>query len=547
MTWPTITVAMFRVLATRISAAATSLTWVTPPGTPSTSAAPIVWTESITSSCGRTSLDVAEHRAEVGLGGEVELVVDAAGAVGAQPHLGGRLLAGDVERAQPRAGGLRGHLEQQRRLADAGLAGQQHRGAGHQAAAEHPVELGHAAGAGQGVLDRDLPDRHRGRGHRAGLGAALRGRRLRDAAPRLALAAAADPLRGLPAALAAAVRRTGRGLGTAHDGDGMPGHRQAPANPPPAPATSRRTPRPMTPRAMIGTIHPTCPGGTDHDDRRIESAPTLATVAAEAGVSRQTVSNALNSPELLRPDTLERVQAAIERLGYSPNRAARSLRTRSSHLIGLRGRAGRRGQRQRADGPLRALAGGQHPRRGLPRAAVLRRAAAAARRGGGGGPADPVAGYDELLRSAAVDAFVVTDTYRGNPQAAWLTRQGRAVRGLRPALGRARRRAPVGRRRRPGRRRARGRPPRRARPHPDRLGRLEEGLLHRRGPAQRLDRPDARARAVHQPAQRPRRGPPRLRPPGRPRAARHRAADRASCASATPWRWGCCARWPSGA
>ena len=66
------------------------------------------------------------------------------------------------------------------------------------------------------------------------------------------------------------------------------------------------------------------------------SAPTLATVADEAGVSRQTVSNALNSPELLRPDTLARVQAAIERLGYSPNRAARNLRTRASHLVGLR-------------------------------------------------------------------------------------------------------------------------------------------------------------------------------------------------------------------
>src|SRR6478735_10861362 len=66
------------------------------------------------------------------------------------------------------------------------------------------------------------------------------------------------------------------------------------------------------------------------------SAPTLATVADEAGVSRQTVSNALNSPELLRPDTLARVQAAIEKLGYSPNRAARNLRTRASHLVGLR-------------------------------------------------------------------------------------------------------------------------------------------------------------------------------------------------------------------
>ena len=48
-------------------------------------------------------------------------------------------------------------------------------------------------------------------------------------------------------------------------------------------------------------------------EHRTEGAPTLATVAAEAGVSRQTVSNALNSPELLRPDTLERVREAIAR------------------------------------------------------------------------------------------------------------------------------------------------------------------------------------------------------------------------------------------
>ena len=44
-----------------------------------------------------------------------------------------------------------------------------------------------------------------------------------------------------------------------------------------------------------------------------QTPPTLATVADEAGVSRQTVSNALNNPELLRPDTLARVQAVIER------------------------------------------------------------------------------------------------------------------------------------------------------------------------------------------------------------------------------------------
>ena len=59
--------------------------------------------------------------------------------------------------------------------------------------------------------------------------------------------------------------------------------------------------------------------------------PTLADVAELAGVSRQTVSNAVNNPELLRADTLLRVQTAIADLGYTPNRAARSLRTRASH------------------------------------------------------------------------------------------------------------------------------------------------------------------------------------------------------------------------
>ena len=63
--------------------------------------------------------------------------------------------------------------------------------------------------------------------------------------------------------------------------------------------------------------------------------PTLADVAERAGVSRQTVSNAVNNPDLLRQDTLLRVREAIDELGYLPNRAARNLRTRASHLIGL--------------------------------------------------------------------------------------------------------------------------------------------------------------------------------------------------------------------
>src|SRR3954454_2313452 len=102
-------------------------------------------------------------------------------------------------------------------------------------------------------------------------------------------------------------------------------------------ATARATPYPRRRPSVAPFERSMMPArGEQPMSRHLESAPTLATVAEAAGVSRQTVSNALNSPELLRPDTLARVQEAIEALGYSPNRAARSLRTRSSHLIGLR-------------------------------------------------------------------------------------------------------------------------------------------------------------------------------------------------------------------
>ncbi|HYO40041.1 MAG TPA: LacI family DNA-binding transcriptional regulator [Nocardioidaceae bacterium] len=141
--------------------------------------------------------------------------------------------------------------------------------------------------------------------------------------------------------------------------------------------------------------------------------PTLATVALEAGVSRQTVSNALNAPELLRPDTLHRVQQAIEKLGYSPNRAARNLRTRSSHLVGLRvDPAVEDSANALMDRFVHSLVestevAGYH---------VLLFTA--------GGDHEATCPYDELLRSAAVDAFVVTDTFRGNPHASWLGSQG---------------------------------------------------------------------------------------------------------------------------
>jgi len=136
--------------------------------------------------------------------------------------------------------------------------------------------------------------------------------------------------------------------------------------------------------------------------------PTLADVAERAGVSRQTVSNAVNNPDLLRTDTLARVQEAIEELGYSPNRAARNLRTRASHLIGMRINPAQEGT---ANATMDRFVHSLVETSGEAGYHVLLFA---------GSHLDPLDGYDDLLRSTAVDAFVVTDTYLGNPQAAWL-------------------------------------------------------------------------------------------------------------------------------
>ncbi|MFF2658889.1 LacI family DNA-binding transcriptional regulator [Kitasatospora sp. NPDC058032] len=68
--------------------------------------------------------------------------------------------------------------------------------------------------------------------------------------------------------------------------------------------------------------------------RPARRATTVADVARAAGVSRQTVSNTLNAPQRVHPDTLARVTAAIDRLGYRPDQSARSLRTGERRTIG---------------------------------------------------------------------------------------------------------------------------------------------------------------------------------------------------------------------
>jgi len=71
------------------------------------------------------------------------------------------------------------------------------------------------------------------------------------------------------------------------------------------------------------------------DDRKRADAKTLEAVALAAGVSRATVSRVVNGSSRVTPATRKVVEKAIHRLGYVPNRAARSLVTRRTESVGL--------------------------------------------------------------------------------------------------------------------------------------------------------------------------------------------------------------------
>src|ERR1044072_3335873 len=69
---------------------------------------------------------------------------------------------------------------------------------------------------------------------------------------------------------------------------------------------------------------------------KVRRPATLASLAAELGVSRTTVSNAYNRPDQLSAPLRERVLEAARRLGYpGPDPVARSLRTRRAGAVGL--------------------------------------------------------------------------------------------------------------------------------------------------------------------------------------------------------------------
>jgi LacI family transcriptional regulator len=66
---------------------------------------------------------------------------------------------------------------------------------------------------------------------------------------------------------------------------------------------------------------------------RRRQAVTIKHVAAEAGVSLQTVSRVINNEPNVRPAMQEKVQAAIDKLGYVPSIAAQRMSGSRSYLI----------------------------------------------------------------------------------------------------------------------------------------------------------------------------------------------------------------------
>ena len=140
-------------MAKRISACAAPRTCVTVPGADSTASVHMVWIESMTTRRGVVPCASVAMMSST--------VVSAASSTGASARpsrsarsrtCADRLLAGDVDDALAGAGERRGGLDQQRRLADAGIAAEQEHRAAHEAAAGDAVEFGDAGRHARRVL-----------------------------------------------------------------------------------------------------------------------------------------------------------------------------------------------------------------------------------------------------------------------------------------------------------------------------------------------------------------------------------------------------------
>ena len=83
------------------------------------------------------------------------------------------------------------------------------------------------------------------------------------------------------------------------------------------------------------TTRPTLPTGQQSKDKPAvpPRSVTLKDVARVAGLAPITVSRVLNTPHLVRPETIARVREAVELTGYIPNLLAGGLASKRSRLV----------------------------------------------------------------------------------------------------------------------------------------------------------------------------------------------------------------------
>ncbi|MER7440959.1 LacI family DNA-binding transcriptional regulator [Micromonospora avicenniae] len=139
---------------------------------------------------------------------------------------------------------------------------------------------------------------------------------------------------------------------------------------------------------------------------------TIATVARHARVSRQTVSNVLNTPHIVREETRQRVQEAIDVLGYRVSQAARQMRTGRSRLIAMRIEPTRDGINGSV---LDRFLHGLTETAELAGYRVLLYTAGDTQR--------EIAAYDDLLSAYDLDGFVLTGTDHGDARTTWLAQR----------------------------------------------------------------------------------------------------------------------------
>ena len=157
--WPSLVTCPTRItaaperLAKRISVCAAPRTCVTVPGARVHHVGPhgldrVDDDEARGRALGQGCDDVFNRR----LSGELDRSAGETEPFGAQPHLRDRLFTRNINRALLRLRQRRRHLDQQRRLADAGVAAEQQHRSAHEAAAGDAIEFGDAGGEAGRVL-----------------------------------------------------------------------------------------------------------------------------------------------------------------------------------------------------------------------------------------------------------------------------------------------------------------------------------------------------------------------------------------------------------